>query len=66
MRDILSRVQKYIQIEDATRSAVDRSSKGEDKGEKTHGARCLPEESELTFRRKQQTILSKPREDLRR
>ena len=32
MRDILSRAQKYIQIEDVTRSVVDRSSRGE--GEK--------------------------------
>ena len=32
MRDILSRVQKYIQIEDATRSAIARSSKREIKG----------------------------------
>jgi len=34
MRDILSRAQKYIQIKNATWSAVDRSTRWEDKGEK--------------------------------
>ena len=36
VRDILSQAQKYIQIKDATWNAVDRSSKGEDKGEKSN------------------------------
>ena len=46
MWDILSRAQKHIQIEDATRSAVDRSFKGEDNGEKLKPQPAFPKKNQ--------------------
>ena len=46
MRDILSRAQKYIQIENATRNALDWSFKGEDNREKPKPQPAFPKKTQ--------------------